>query len=59
MKSEEIEKLKIIWLKNKFPKRVIDKLVFQFFNNLFIPKIIIHAVGKKKLFISLEYIGKE
>ena len=57
MISEEIEKLKIIWLINKFPKRGIGKLVFQFFNKLFIPKIIIHTVAKNKLFISLEYTG--
>ena len=55
---EEIEKLKVIWLKNAFPMRVIDRLIRKFFDNIFIPKQTIHTVAKKKLILSLEYLGK-
>ena len=56
---KEIDRLKKIWLKNRFPLRFIDKLVRQFFNNIYIPKKIKHTVPKKQLFISLEYLGKQ
>ena len=59
MISDEIEKLKIIWLKNAFPMRVIDRIILEFFNKLFVPKKVIHTVAKKKLLISLDYIGKQ
>ena len=54
----EIEKLKIIWLKNAFPMRVIDRMILNFFNKIYIPKIPVHTVPKMKLILSLEYLGK-
>lgn len=57
--SEEIERLKIIWLKNAYPIRVIDKIIYKFFDKLFLTKKVVHTVGKKELFISLDYIGKQ
>ena len=56
---EEIENLKMIWLKNAFPMRLIDKIIWQFFNKLYIPKKIVQSVAKKQLFISLEYLGNQ
>ena len=55
---KEIETLKIIWLKNAFPMRVIDRLILQYFNKIHTPKEIVHTVAKKKLTFSLEYLGK-
>ena len=57
--TDEIEKLKIIWLKNAFPLGVIEKVSLEFFNKLFIPKRVVLTVPKKKLFISLTHIGKQ
>ena len=55
---KEIEKLKIIWLKNAFPMRVIDRMIFRFFDKIHIPKKVFHTCAKKKLIFSLEYLGK-
>ena len=55
----KLKNSKVIWLKNAFPMRVIDRIIFEFFNKLFVPKKVVHTVAKKKLFISLEYIGKQ
>ena len=54
----EIEKLKVIWLKNAFPMRVIDRLIKNFFDKIFITKNVVHTVAKKNLIITLEYLGK-
>jgi hypothetical protein len=54
----EIENLKIIWLKNAFPMRVIDKLIRNFFDKIFIKKIVVLTASKKKLILSLDYLGK-
>ena len=54
----EIEKLKLIWLKNAFPMRVIDRMILNFFNKRYISKKIFHTVPKKKLILSLEFLGK-
>lgn len=56
---QEIEKLKIIWLKNAFPMKVIDRLIFKFFDKLFIPKKIVQTASKKELRISLQFLGKQ
>ena len=56
--TKEIEKLEIIWLKNGFPMRVIDRLVRQFLDKIFINRNIIHSVAKMQLVICLEYLGK-
>ena len=56
---KEIEKLKIIWLKNAFPMRVIDRMIFRFFDKIHAPpKKVVHTCAKKKLIFSLEYLGK-
>ena len=57
--TEEIEKVKTIWLKNSYPLRLIDKLIYIFFNKMFITKTPVHTVSRKKLTISLEYIGSQ
>ena len=54
----EIEKLKVIWLKNAFLRRVIDRLIKNFFDKIFITKNVVHTVTKKNLIITLEYLGK-
>ena len=56
--SIEIEKLKIIWLKNGFPLKVVEMLIKRFFDNIFVKKVHKTTVEKKKLIISLEYLGK-
>ena len=38
--------------------RVIDRMILIFFNKMYLPKKIIHTVEKKKLILSLEYLGK-
>ena len=35
---KEIESLKLIWLKNAFPMRVIDRVILQYFNKIHTPK---------------------
>ena len=55
---DEIEKLKKIWIRNGYPLNLIEKIIKQFFNKLFVPKKILHTVPKKQLFISLEYLGQ-
>ena len=54
----EIEKLKLIWLKNAFPMRVIDRMIFKFFDKIHLPKKAVHTCARKKLIFSLEYLGK-
>ena len=54
-----LKKLKIIWLKNGYPLKVIEKLVSKFFNKLFIPKKVFHTVPRMQLFISLNYLGQQ
>ena len=54
----EIENLKIIWLKNAFPMRVIDRLIRNFFDKIFIKKKVVLTASKKKLILSLDYLGK-
>jgi len=56
--TKEIEDLKIIWMKNRFPMRVIDRLVKEFFDKLFTIKKTKSTIPKKLLIISLEYLGK-
>ena len=55
----EIEELKVIWLKNAFPRRVIERLIKSFFDKIFITKNVVHTVAKKNLIITLEYLGKD
>ena len=57
--SLEIDKLKVICQKNKYPIRVIEKCIFHFFNKIFVKKSLVYTVPKKKLIISLEYLGKQ
>ena len=45
-------------MKNRFPMRVIDRLVKEFFDKLFTIKKTKSTVPKKLLIISLEYLGK-
>ena len=45
--------------KNRFPIKVIENCIFHFFNKIFIKKDIVFKVPKKKLIISLEYLGNQ
>ena len=38
--------------------RVIDRMILNFFDKRYIPKKIFHTVAKKKLILSLEFLGK-
>ena len=56
---EEIDKLKTIWQKNKFPLFFIDKCVKKFLDKLFISKPVQGDVDNKKVVtIPLQYLGK-
>ena len=57
--SVEIEKLKNICRKNRYPDRLVDKCICMFFEKLFIKKQVVLTVPKKKLIISLEYLGQQ
>ena len=59
MISDEIKELKVIWLKNGVPMSVMDRIVFNFLNKLFIPKKVVLTVPRKQLFVSLNFIGKQ
>ena len=56
---DEIEQLKIIWLKNAFPMRIIDKCICDFFNKIFCKKAVEsgNEEGNKIVTISLPYLG--
>ena len=38
--------------------RVIDRMILNFFNKIYLPKKVVHTCAKKKLIFSLEYLGK-
>ena len=45
-------------MKNAFPTRVIDRIIFQFFNKLFVSKEPNYNVPKQKLLFSIDFLGK-
>ena len=60
--TNEIEKLKDICKKNRYPERVIDKCIFAFFEKIYSLKKNVTDITtepKTKLMISLEYLGNE
>ena len=57
--SNEIEDLKVICQKNSYPLSTVDKCIYIFFNKLFVKKSLVYTVPKKKIFVSLEYLGKQ
>ena len=54
---QEIETLKTIWRKNRYPSSLIDSCIHIFLNKIFVEKIVSITVPKKELYISLQYIG--
>ena len=54
---EEIQKLKIIFSKNGYPAKFVDRCISVFFNKLFEKKEIIHAVPKLDLMVVLPFLG--
>ena len=53
----EVAKLKEIFLKNGYPRKIIDACVFKFLNKFFEPKLVTLTVPKKQLFIVLPFMG--
>ena len=53
----EVAKLKEIFLKNGYPRKIIDACVFKFLNKFFEPKPVTLTVPKKQLFIVLPFMG--
>ena len=54
----EVNNLKNIMRKNGYPKSVIDKCIFRFFNKIFTTKKQVQTAEKKKLLLVLPYLGK-
>ena len=55
---EEISKLKIIMRKNGYPLRVIDKCINVFFLNYYTVNPTVDTVEKKRLWLTLPFLGK-
>ena len=53
----EVDKLKKSLSKNAYPQKFIDKCIQKFVNNMFIQRLQIPSVPKKKLIIILPYLG--
>ena len=54
---DEIEKLKIIFSKNGYPTKFVDRCISVFFNKLFEKKEIFHTVPKLDLMVVLPFLG--
>ena len=54
---EEIEKLKMIFSKNGYPSKLVDKCIFTFFNKQFEERRVVHTVPKKELLLVLPFLG--
>ena len=53
----EVENLREILKKNRYPSRIIEQSIRSFLNKLHVPKKVIPTVPKKELFIVLPYLG--
>ena len=54
---EEIEKLKMIFSKNGYPSKLVDKCILKFFNKQFEERRVVHTVPKKELLLVLPFLG--
>ena len=54
---DEVEKLKVIFSKNGYPCKFIDKCVYKFFNKLYMKWDPVHTVPKKELLMVLPFLG--
>lgn len=55
----EIEKLKDILCKNRYPLKFIDKCIYIFFEKIYTRKPPLITVKKKELFLVLPFLGKQ
>ena len=53
----EIENLKNIFGKNRYPLNFIDKCIFRFLNKMYTKKEMVHTVPKKDFLIVLPFLG--
>ena len=58
---DEIERLKIIWLKNAFPLKIIDKCIREFFNKIYCKRIADNGKeeSNKIVTITLPFLGTD
>ena len=54
---KEIEKLKMIFSKNGYPSKLVDKCIFKFFNKQFEERRVVHTAPKKELLLVLPFLG--
>lgn len=54
---KEIEKLKMIFSKNGYPSKLVDKCIFKSFNKQFEERRVVHTVPKKELLLVLPFLG--
>ena len=53
----DIDHLKISLRKDNFPVNFIDSSIKSFLNNFFTPKVIVHDIPKRDVFIKLSFSG--
>ena len=54
----EVDKLKNILYKNRYPRDLIDKCIKQFLNKILAPKPVVSTVSKKDLIMAFSYLDK-
>ena len=54
---EEFEKLKVVFSKNGYPSRFVDKCISRFLNKLYEKKKVFHTVPKLDMMIVLPFLG--
>ena len=54
---KEVENLKMIFSKNGYPSKFVDKCIFKFFNKLYEKKDPVHTAPKKELTLILPFLG--
>ena len=54
---EEIERLKVIFRKNNYPSRFVDKCIYNFFNKIHGPRTHLTTVPKKEFTLFLPFLG--
>ena len=55
---EEVEKLKIIFAKNGYPSKFVDKCIFNFFNKIYEKRsVVVDPTPKKEFMLVLPFLG--
>ena len=54
----EIDHLKTILMKNNYPPKLIDPCIKSFLNKFYTPKVIVHNVPKRNVFVKLSFLGR-